>query len=560
MQHCLTPQFILDRLAQGETTGSFDAACLFVDISGFTPLTVALMEHGSEGAEVLAGVLADVFEPLIDAVYAQGGFIAGFAGDAFKAVFPIEANPGRQAVFGQALLAAWAIRTRLVAGSSQSTRFGEFTFSGKVCAASGPVDWAIWQDASENERSQRAASLFGGEGLAHAMAIDPYAGVGQVVVTDALTVGLPDDGLATTPVDKFLRVDWLDTARLGASPPSRTVAVPSTNQPHATDFFPRWLLSSPLQGEFRQVVTMFVNFERPFDVAQLADFQAALFRLLDQYDGFLGRIGQIGGKDNGNTLLLFWGAPTSSEHDVERALGFILDLQEASPVRLRAGVTTRLAYAGFVGSSLAEEYTCYGSYVNLAARQLIAAGWGEIWIDDESARLAVRRFQTLRRGTRRFKGFADPQPVFTLMGRQAADPQTFYAGALVGRQAEIKDLNAAVQPIFCGDFAGIVTIEGEAGLGKSRLVHEFERDTGSLKPTPRWFLCRTDDILRRPLNPFRYWLRHYFGQSADASEQANRTALDTVLDDLQRSMPDTESAGVLAEELKRSRSFLAGAG
>ena len=45
MQHRLTAQFILDRLAQGETAGSFDAACLFVDISGFTPLTVSRLSR-----------------------------------------------------------------------------------------------------------------------------------------------------------------------------------------------------------------------------------------------------------------------------------------------------------------------------------------------------------------------------------------------------------------------------------------------------------------------------------------------------------------------------------
>ena len=557
MQHRLTPQFILDRLAQGETAGRFDAACLFVDISGFTPLTITLMEHGTEGAEVLAHVLVSVFEPLIDAVYRQGGFIAGFAGDAFKALFPIDDEFDRQTVSARALLAAWAIRAHLVDSPSQSTRFGEFTFSGKVCAASGPVDWAIWQDAPKTDHGQRAASLFNGDGLAQTMAIDPYAVAGQVVISEELARALSHDALTTTPVDAYLRVDALDAARLPMGLPTSSPSPPTPGRPRAADFYPERLLGSELQGEFRQVVTLFVNFERSFDPAELDSFRIALFHLLDQYEGFLGRVGQIGGKDNGNTLLLFWGAPTGSEHDVERALGFILDLQDASPVRLRAGVTTRMAYAGFVGSPLAEEYTCYGSYVNLAARQLVAAGWGEIWLDDESKRQASRRFQTERRGALRFKGFVDPQPIFTLVDRRAIDQQTFYAGALIGRQVEIDSLMANVQPIFNGDFAGIITIEGEAGLGKSRLVHEFETVAGALTPTPRWFLCQTDDILRRPLNPFRYWLRRYFGQSRDASEQANRAALDGALDDLLRSMPETEVGARLAEDLNRSRSFLA---
>ncbi len=555
MQHLLTPQFMLDRMAQGETRGRLEAACLFVDISGFTPLTVTLMEHGTEGAEVLAEVLASVFEPLIDAIYQHGGFIAGFAGDAFKAVFATDNGPNkggsdregldRQAVCAQALLAAWAIHTHLTASPSQATRCGEFTFSGKVCAAWGPVDWAIWQDLSKTERSQRAASVFGGDGLAKAIAIDPHADAGQIVITNALARDLPEGLLTTTSVADYRRVDTLDAHRLQATTPVHSPSPMSKDRHQATAFYPGWLLNSTLQGEFRQVVTLFVNFEQRFGPLELADFQEALFRLVDQYDGFLGRVGQIGGKDNGNTLLLFWGAPTGSEQDVERALSFILDLQDLSPTRLRAGVTTRMAYAGFVGSALAEEYTCYGSYVNLAARQLVASGWGEIWIDDETARQAARRFQTECRGLLRFKGFVDPQPIFLLTGRQIREAQAFYAGTLVGRQAEIAKLRAGIDPIFSGDFAGLVTVEGEAGLGKSRLVHEFQMQTETMAQTPRWFLCQTDDILRRPLNPFRYWLRRYFRQSGDASEQAKRAAFDAVLDDLCQSIPENRRLSVL---------------
>ena len=84
----LVPHFILESYAKNERNGRFQAAALFVDISGFSVLTDRLMVHGQHGAEVLAGVMGDIFEPLINAVYSQGGFVTGFAGDAFTAVFP----------------------------------------------------------------------------------------------------------------------------------------------------------------------------------------------------------------------------------------------------------------------------------------------------------------------------------------------------------------------------------------------------------------------------------------------------------------------------------------
>ena len=225
---------------------------------------------------------------------------------------------------------------------------------------------------------------------------------------------------------------------------------------------------------------MFVNFERPFDAAELADFQATLFRLLDQYDGFLGRVGQIGGKDNGNTLLLFWGAPTGSEHDVERALGFILDLQDASPGALEGrrdhahGLRRVRRFAAGRGIHLLRILCQFSS---------AAVDRGRLGRDldrrRERAPGSTPLSDSRRHGAHRFKGFADPQPVFVLTGRQATDAQAFYAGD-AGRAAgrNWTRLRAGVEPIFAGDFAGIVTIEGEAGLGKSRLVHEFERATG----------------------------------------------------------------------------------
>ena len=54
--HRLVSPFILDRYAAGdrEASGRFDAATLFVDMSGFSAMTSALMAHGQHGAEVLA--------------------------------------------------------------------------------------------------------------------------------------------------------------------------------------------------------------------------------------------------------------------------------------------------------------------------------------------------------------------------------------------------------------------------------------------------------------------------------------------------------------------------
>src|SRR5690606_13344132 len=117
-------------------SGSVPAVVLFVDTSGFTALTASLSTRGKEGAEILAGVLVAVFEPLIQSVYAHGGFIAGFAGDAFKAVFT-DGDPV------PALAAAEEIRRHMAAHAAYTTPYGVFSFAVRASLASGHVTWHI---------------------------------------------------------------------------------------------------------------------------------------------------------------------------------------------------------------------------------------------------------------------------------------------------------------------------------------------------------------------------------------------------------------------------------
>ena len=593
--HNLTPEFILQKLAQHEVQGQFAAVVLFVDTSGFTPLTTTLLQHGTEGAEIIAQVLANLFTPLVEIVYRHSGFIAGFAGDAFKAIFP----GTNAATYQHALTAAWQIRQHLAAHPMQQTRFGDFPFALKVTVADGSVEWWIWQSEETTATSaQQAAALFGGPALAQALAADPFAKAGEVVLTPTVAAQVRQDGVLLEPADNHFRLcAWtIVPERPHLSPTASTLALPLTEL--ATRFFPAELLTRQLQGEFRRVVTVFINVAQLPNGAAASTFAATLFRLLAQYGGYLCRIGQIGDQDHGGTLLLFWGAPTSHEQDVVRALHFVLALQAAAPMRLRAGITTQLAYAGFVGAPQREEYTCYGPHINLAARQMVLAGWDELWLDEETTRLAGATFVCARQDAFRFKGFAEERVVYRLLGPQENVGLPFYQGALVGRQAELVQLTTALAPLAEGKFAGVLTISGEAGIGKSRLVYELQqqltltseqelsckddkvtrwqgdevKEPASVPVLPsllhlvtssQWFLCQTDEILRQPLNPFRYWLRSYFNQSASADEAANKAAFSAKLDELLVRLGTSELVGQkqskiqnLKSEIARTRSFL----
>ena len=90
--HNLVPAFITSQLAKGNKNGAYPAVGLFVDLTGFSSMTTALMELGQHGAETLAALMRGLFDPMIDCVYEHGGLISTFSGDAFTALFTIEGS------------------------------------------------------------------------------------------------------------------------------------------------------------------------------------------------------------------------------------------------------------------------------------------------------------------------------------------------------------------------------------------------------------------------------------------------------------------------------------
>lgn len=83
----LLPFFIHKQYRNGNSKGCLQAASMFVDIAGFTRITEAQMKHGDEGLEVLTGILNHLFNPIVDSVAANDGFISTYAGDVFTAIF-----------------------------------------------------------------------------------------------------------------------------------------------------------------------------------------------------------------------------------------------------------------------------------------------------------------------------------------------------------------------------------------------------------------------------------------------------------------------------------------
>ncbi len=318
----LVPPFILDRLQSGTLHGTFPAAALFLDMSGFTHMTDSLMQHGQLGAEALTVVMRAVFDPLIARVEQNGGFIARFEGDAFHAVFPA-APDGLSEVAGCALAAAWAMQDWLQAHPTHDTPFGQFNLAAKVGLDIGTLEWGVIQ----SDDGRRALYYFRGPVIEGSAAAQSFAARGDVLITAAVRMAaaglvncepVPDDP-AVSRVTSF-----------GGAPPAPLLPEPVAADPAlVVRFVPPEVLTLAVSGEFRHVVSLFIHLARPPTDTELEHFMATVFALLDRYGGALAGMG-FG--DKGPNLLLFWGAPTSTENDVTRAAGFALDLRARESV------------------------------------------------------------------------------------------------------------------------------------------------------------------------------------------------------------------------------------
>lgn len=544
--HHLNSYFILQQFDRGVEYGRISAVTLFLDISGFTHITETLMEHRASGAEALANIIAQIFEPLVGCIYSYGGDITHFAGDAFQAIFPFtEAAP--EDVLARALAAARFIQQQMEHHSLFQTTFGTFEFTAKVGLSVGEVEWGILSGPQQHVYYFRGTAVDEctvAENLGRGGDLVLHRRLYEQVSTWVTAAALPENGDY-----------WRVTAVNRQHPPPETSAPLSASARHTAQFSLQSLIDSEIKAEFRYTCNLFLNVANIHTHEEISTFMQTFFAALQPYDGYFNRMA-FG--DKGCHLLLFWGAPTTHENDIHRALNFALRLYESTPFPVRIGITYGFSHAGFIGSSLREEFTCYGHRVNMAARLMSKAPWGSIWLDETILPHAQSDFLISHYDNIPLKGVRSLQPVYALRGWQKEIEQTAqYTTKIIGRIREMAQLHNSILPIFHQQFAGVITIYGEAGIGKSRLVHELRQqlnlpDDPNGRKKFHWLYCPVDEILRQPLNPFRYWLRNYFQQSRANTEAQNKQLFSARLRTLSAQLKDQ----TIINELERTASIL----
>lgn len=247
----------------------------------------------------------------------------------------------------------------------------------------------------------------------------------------------------------------------------------------------------------------------------------------------------------GDGVLAFFGAPTASEDDAERALLAALAILDAigayaaeveqgwgiGGFGVRVGVTTGPVVVGLIGAGERVEYAAFGDTVNTAARLQGAAAAGTILVDATTRRLTEPLFEWGESVELELKGKKQlataHQP---LRARPGAEKPRGVEGAetpLVGREQELRAVREALAGVSAGN-GGVVLVTGEAGIGKSRLLLEARAGYEGI-----WLEGRCVSYGESlPYWPFRDLLREWLGVALDDPELRVRVALRRAVGDL----------------------------
>ena len=534
--HRVVPELILENYRAGRFGGEFPAAGMFLDLSGFSKMTDTLMQHGQHGAEVLASLMYGVFDPLVRSIFEYGGRIVSFAGDGIMALYPVVENERATAL--RALGAAWAIQHQLMENPERNTVYGRFSFSVKIGLTMGSVSWRILRSVEGDQ----ATYYFRGTVVDEAADAEQNAAAGQIILTEIFSRCCAG-AIRAQPHGSYHHFIGFIDEMPGATP----CILAAVDVKSSRVFMPEDVVIHDIRGEFRQIVNLFLRIPDLTD-EKLEEFITAVFELRKQYGGLLTRI-DFG--DKGCNLLMLWGAPVAYENDIGRSMNFLLDLKECMDFPITAGVTYYIAHAGYLGSEMCEDYTCYGWGVNLASRFMVNAKVGQVWVDERVTRRVSQSFEIDYVGSQRFKGFAAEQKVYELRGRKPV-VDVIYQGEMVGRKRELNRLVQFVEPLWQGKFGGVIGVAGDAGIGKGRLIHAFHTSGTFHEHEALWAICQADQILRHSFNPLRRWLNRYFEFSPEQNPDERKLIFDSKLNNLLASIPDPE----LARELNRTRSIL----
>jgi len=256
--------------------------------------------------------------------------------------------------------------------------------------------------------------------------------------------------------------------------------------------------ASKLEGERKLVTVLFADLRGSTELIAGRDPEEArellepvLERMCDTVESYGGTVSQV----MGDGIMALFGAPLSLEDHAIRACHAALAMQErirchsddiqrtrGAPIQIRVGLSSGEAVLSISGHGLHLSYTAVGQTVHLAARMEQMAKPGTVLAAADTVHLASAFIEARPIGPVTVKGFERQIEIFEV-GRSAQWRSRFDTALVrgvtpfTGRDSELRRLVEMLDKVIADGASQLAVVAGDAGIGKSRLVHEFLKES-----------------------------------------------------------------------------------
>lgn len=282
-------------------------------------------------------------------------------------------------------------------------------------------------------------------------------------------------------------------------------------------------------------ITGFTGLNERFDIEDAYSIVSASLKLLD---GIARKHGGTVDKYLGDCIMAMFGVPLAVEDAAKAAINAAIEMHNrihefnheqglAEPLDIHTGINSGKVVSGDISGPVIREFSVMGDAVNIAARLKDLAPKGQIWIGEEAHRHTRDTFEFRPLDALTLKGKSRKVRVYEVVSRRehlyrdVGRSHKRLSSELVGRDRELERLRRAVTELESGT-GSVVSVVGEAGIGKSRLLAELRGSDATRNAT--WLEGRSLSIgSKLSYHPFADLLRSWAG-IADGEDEATAVA------------------------------------
>jgi class 3 adenylate cyclase/tetratricopeptide (TPR) repeat protein len=252
-----------------------------------------------------------------------------------------------------------------------------------------------------------------------------------------------------------------------------------------------------IEGERKQVTVMFCDMEGFTPLVEHLGAEDAYSVMDKVYELLIHKVHDYEGTVNemtGDGIMALFGAPIALEDAPQRAIRSAHSIhkemaslneslrqkrEDIPALKMRIGIHSGPVVVGTLGNNLRVEFKAVGDTVNLASRMEGLAKPGSTYVTEDTFRLTEGLFRFESIGEKKIKGLEKPVKIYRVISMSSRktrfDASTISGlSPFVGRQRELELLLEGLDRIKSGHGQAF-SIVAEAGLGKSRLLHEFRK-------------------------------------------------------------------------------------